>query len=82
MLAGGIGAGLYGTGEAISEGKGLPEAAESGIRSAPLGAVTGGVLKGAIGPRLAAAAAASGERAAQTSADRLGAPLPRERDIG
>ena len=78
MLAGGIGAGLYGTGEALSEGKNLPEAVESGAKSVPFGAVTGGVIKGAIGPRIAApAAATSGQRAADFAANVLNAPLPR-----
>ena len=77
MLAGGIGAGLYGAGEAVSEGKNLPEAVESGAKSVPFGAVTGGVLKGALGPRIAAPASSSGQRAADFAANVLEAPLPK-----
>ena len=75
-VAGGIGAGLYGAGEAISEGKSAPEVLESAGKSAAIGAPTGGILKGAIGPRVTNAVLTSGERAAATAAD-LGAPLPR-----
>lgn len=76
-IAGGVGGGLYGAGEAVSKGETLPDVMESAAEGVALGAPTGGVLKGAIGPRAASTLpVTAGERAAATAAD-LGAPLPR-----
>lgn len=74
--AGGAGGALYGAGEAVSEGKSPGEVIKAAGKGAMIGAPTGGVLKGAIGPRVPGAAATPGQRAAQTSGE-LGAPLPR-----
>jgi hypothetical protein len=79
-IAGGIGGGLYGAGEAVSEGKSAPEVMQSAGGGALLGAPTGAVLKGVVGPRVPRAPAGppvtAGQRAAATAED-LGAPLPR-----
>lgn len=78
-IAGGMGGGMYGAGEAVSEGKSAPEVMQSAGGGALLGAPTGAVLKGVIGPRVPRAPrtpVTAGQRAAATAED-LGAPLPR-----
>ena len=75
-IAGGIGGGLYGAGEAISEGASGSDVASAAARGALIGAPTGSVLKGVVGPRVPQPPTSPGQRAAATAAD-LGAPLPR-----
>lgn len=73
--AGATQGGLYGSGEAIGEGKDIPEIASRGASGAAIGGATGGIIGAALGPRLVAAAT-PGQQAA-TTAERLGAPLPK-----
>lgn len=73
-IAGGVGGALYGAGSAVGEGD-IAAAPERAVKRALIGAPTGGVLKGAVGPRVSTVVR-PGERAAATAAA-LGAPLPR-----
>lgn len=75
VRAGGIGGGLYGVGEATSEGLPADKIAKRGLLGATIGAPLGGTVSAAVGPRLVNAAT-PGARAARTAED-LGAPLPR-----
>jgi hypothetical protein len=74
-LGGAIGGGLYGAGSELGAGGGLGDIAEEALRGGTLGAATGGVLGGAIGPRLPNLNSPA-QRARQTAID-IGAPLPR-----
>jgi hypothetical protein len=74
-IAGGVGGALQGAGGAISEAAPAGEVLQRAAAGAALGAPTGVVLKGVVGPR-PAQVITPGERAAATAAQ-LGAPLPR-----
>jgi hypothetical protein len=72
--AGGIGAGLYGIGTGVSEGKTAQEIAQELPADVTTGAVLGGTFGTALGPRTAPTG--RGAAAAQTARD-VGANLPR-----
>lgn len=76
MAAGAIGGGAYGAGNALSEGKDAGEIGHDVMTGAAIGAPLGGVVSGAIGPRLKVPGA-PGQRAAETADQLLGAPLPK-----
>jgi len=68
--------GLFGFGDALGQGKSLPDIVESAGQGAAVGGAAGGVLGGVLGPRVAKPVSTSGSQAADTAAA-LGAPLPR-----
>jgi hypothetical protein len=73
MVQGGVGGAAFGGGEAVGEGKDLPEIGKRALKGGAIGAPLGGAVGGVIGPRVTTGV---GARAAAT-ADELGAPLPR-----
>lgn len=74
--AGAAAGGLAGTGEAVSEGEGVPGVAGRAAIGGVLGGTMGGALGGAIGPRLASPGLSPGQKAALT-AENLGASIPK-----
>jgi hypothetical protein len=75
LKAGAIGGGLYGAGEATSEGQALPDVAKSAGLGAAVGGPLGAGIGAAVGPRVRAALT-PGEQAART-AESIGAPIPK-----
>jgi hypothetical protein len=75
LKAGAIGGGLYGAGEATSEGQALPDVAKSAGLGAAIGGPLGAGIGAAVGPRVRAALT-PGEQAART-AQIIGAPIPK-----
>lgn len=68
--------GLFGFGEAVGQGKDLPETLEDTAKGAAIGSALGGPLGAVVGPKAAAVGTTPGQKAAETAAN-LGAPLPR-----
>lgn len=76
ITSGATAGGLFGFGDALGQGKSLPDIVESAGQGAAVGGAFGGVLGGVLGPRAAKTATSTGNQAAETAAA-LGAPLPR-----
>ena len=76
IATGGVLGGAQSAGESFSRGETPTEVAQNALTGGAIGAVTGGALHGALGPRLPRSAATSaGQRAAETAAD-LGGSIP------
>lgn len=75
MRAGAAGGGLYGAGEATSEGQSAGDIAKSAGTGAVIGAGLGAGIGAVVGPR-AVNAASPGQQAART-AEIIGAPIPK-----
>lgn len=76
VVQGGKAGGLFGAGNAVGEGKSLPEITQDTGKGVAIGGVAGGAIGAAVGPRAVKPDTTTGQRAAAT-AERLEAPLPR-----
>lgn len=75
VRAGAVGGGLYGAGEATSEGQSAGDVLKNAGAGAVVGAGLGGAIGGVAGPR-AIAGTTPGQQAART-AEIIGAPIPK-----